>query len=328
MLLVLLLACRSDDDGTALRHAEDCGTWTSVGQPLLLASCTSCHSSGLVGAARFGAPEGVDLDTLAGAMSWSEAIIDRVEAGTMPPSGALDAADADALVAWLQCGAPGEDAGFPDGLAPAGLVAASETRERVLVDEAYADGLTLRTTLFGGELNGQERWSEERYVVSDDRGWLAGRTLYEADGSEALVEDWDPPLLLYHGDETSWSENYLVSRSSPGLVETREETWIITVGQDWEADARQTDPDATTARATLDGEPPDGPATLEMGVAFAADLSLSRRWRSAQDGLGQTTLEDHLQLTVAYPFEDLPEFPLEDGVEWMGRVLVSEGGAP
>lgn len=328
LLISLLLACKSGDDGVTYRHAEACGTWTSTGQPILLASCTSCHASGLSGERRFGAPEGVDLDTLSAVKAQSEAVIEAVESAAMPPGGGLTEADAQALVAWLECGAPGEDQGFPAGEPPTGLAAASETRERALVDDGFPEGLTLRTTLYGGELDGQERWSEERYLVSGDRAWLSGRTLYEADGTEALVEDWDPALLVYDGAETTWSETSLVSRSSPGLVESREETWIITVGQAWDPDPRQSDPDAETSRAELDGAPPDGPATLDMGWAFAADISFSRRWRWSQGADGQTHLEDHLQLTVAFPYDGLPAFPLDEDVEWMGRVLVSEEDPP
>lgn len=327
LILTLLIACGDDDAGRSLNHAEDCGTWTTVGQPILLAQCTSCHASGLDADHRFDAPLGVDLDTLEGASAQADAIIEQVGSGAMPPGGGLSASDADQLIAWLECGAPGDGAALPSASAPTGLVAASETRERFVEDDAFPGGLVLRTTLHGGELDGQERWSEERYWVAGDQGWLAGRTLYDADGGEALVEDWDPPLLVYDGAETRWTVDTLASRSCPGQVETRAETWEITVGLPLDADPRQTDPDAETVRATL-GEPPDGPGTVELGWSMTADLSFSRRWRLSQDEGGATTLEDHLQLTVAFPFDGLPAFPADLDVEWMGRVLVTEGGAP
>ena len=311
-ILALLLGCSGgskNGDDRRFSGADDCGTWVGTGQPLTLASCAPCHASGLSGAARFGAPEGVNFDTLDGVRQSADAAIAAIGRGDMPPGGGLAAADADALVAWLACGAPGTDNSLPSSSAPTGLLAASETRERVLSDVGFPDGPTLRTTLYGGELDGQERWSEERYTVSGDRGHLAGRTLYDADGAELLVEDWDPPILVYDGAETSWTVDTLAARSWPGSSESRAETWEITVGAPMEADSRQTDPDAETVRATLLDAPPSGPATLELGWAMTAELSFSRRWRLSQDEAGARSLEDHLQLTVAFPFEGNPAFP-------------------
>ena len=326
--LLALVACSEENGDRRFSNDQDCGTWLEVGQPLTLASCAPCHASGLSGEARHGAPAAVNLDTLEGARASASASADAVARRDMPPGGGLSEADAAALLAWLSCGAPGADHALPSASAPAGLLAASETRERALNDDAFPDGPTLRTTLHGGELNGQERWSEERYVVSGHRGWIAGRTLYDADGAELLVEDWDPPLLIYDGAATGWTVDSAAARSWPGSSEIREERWQITVGVLVEPDPRQTDPDALVVLAELSEPPADGPATVELGWAVTDALSFSRRWRVNQDADGARALEDHLQLTLAFPFDGLPEFPIEAEVQWMGRMLITEEDRP
>ena len=69
-------------------------------------SCTSCHSSTLTGAARFGAPASVDFDTEAAATPHAEAAARRVFAGEMPRTGSLSAADKTDLYRWALCRRP------------------------------------------------------------------------------------------------------------------------------------------------------------------------------------------------------------------------------
>lgn len=69
-------------------------------------SCTTCHASTLRGAARFGAPVGVDFDTYEAAVPHAEEAARRVFAGDMPRTGTLAAGDAQVLYRWALCGTP------------------------------------------------------------------------------------------------------------------------------------------------------------------------------------------------------------------------------
>ena len=69
-------------------------------------SCTTCHASTLQGAARFGAPPGVDFDTHASAMRHAHEAARRVFSGDMPKRGQLAEADKQDLYRWALCGTP------------------------------------------------------------------------------------------------------------------------------------------------------------------------------------------------------------------------------
>ncbi|WP_344798971.1 putative Ig domain-containing protein, partial [Litoribacillus peritrichatus] len=70
-------------------------------------ACINCHSSSLVGGvARSFAPDGVDFDTYANATSSdnAERASIRVNAGTMPPSGSLNASEMSLIAQWITDG--------------------------------------------------------------------------------------------------------------------------------------------------------------------------------------------------------------------------------
>ncbi len=69
-------------------------------------SCTTCHSSTLVGASRFGAPQTVNFDTYAAALPHAEEAARRVFAGDMPRTGTVSAGDKQDLYRWALCGTP------------------------------------------------------------------------------------------------------------------------------------------------------------------------------------------------------------------------------
>ncbi len=67
-------------------------------------ACTTCHSSSLVGSvARSSAPDGVDFDSYANSTSSdnAERASIRVNAGTMPPSGTLNATEQSLIAQWI-----------------------------------------------------------------------------------------------------------------------------------------------------------------------------------------------------------------------------------
>lgn len=88
----------------------DCAvlTWENYGEGEMRNWCTGCHSSGVVGANRNGAPSGVDFDDLVGVREHRERILARATGDnpTMPLVGGGDAEDRERLRQWLECGAP------------------------------------------------------------------------------------------------------------------------------------------------------------------------------------------------------------------------------
>lgn len=127
-LLVALAGCGAPGPGPAPAPAPpaDCSQdasldWDSVGRPLLTTWCTPCHSSSLSETARSGAPEGLDLDTYASVVQWSEQIL--ASAGTsdrMPPAGGMSDTERRLLSDWIPCGLPG---GGPEPAEPCATLA-------------------------------------------------------------------------------------------------------------------------------------------------------------------------------------------------------------
>lgn len=69
-------------------------------------SCNTCHASTLRGAARFGAPPGIDFDTHEAAVVHAEDAARQVFSGAMPPTAELAASDKEVLYRWSLCGTP------------------------------------------------------------------------------------------------------------------------------------------------------------------------------------------------------------------------------
>jgi hypothetical protein len=82
-------------------------------KPVLDNYCTSCHSSALSGAARNGAPVGVDLDTYAGAVANANRSNIRIQANTMPPGGGVPANQRALFSTWVDTGLIECDGGSP-----------------------------------------------------------------------------------------------------------------------------------------------------------------------------------------------------------------------
>jgi uncharacterized membrane protein len=77
--------------------------------PIVAARCLGCHSAGLLGDARRGAPEGLDLDDPDLAEPWFEGIADAIASGTMPPSEGAPLTTREeraTAIDWRACGLP------------------------------------------------------------------------------------------------------------------------------------------------------------------------------------------------------------------------------
>jgi mono/diheme cytochrome c family protein len=87
-------------EGTPLSHRE-------FGRDFFAAHCLGCHASDRTGAARNGAPPGLDWDRLEAVRAHAATITERVLKGSMPPDGpVVPDAEAEQLAEWLACGAP------------------------------------------------------------------------------------------------------------------------------------------------------------------------------------------------------------------------------
>ena len=113
MLALLLAACGGEEPAGSTLAGRPCPegsvlTWENFGAPFLRNWCTGCHSADVAGPARYGAPEGVDFDTLGAARGWRERIHARAgDANTaMPPAGGPTSEERERLAEWLACGAP------------------------------------------------------------------------------------------------------------------------------------------------------------------------------------------------------------------------------
>jgi uncharacterized membrane protein len=79
-------------------------TYTGQIKALLDSSCIGCHASTLQGAARNGAPLGVNFDSYAAAHQSASRANARIQAGTMPKSGPLTAQEKALFLAWIDQG--------------------------------------------------------------------------------------------------------------------------------------------------------------------------------------------------------------------------------
>jgi hypothetical protein len=99
-----LAACGGEDLPTVDCSTPAVPTFSMVN--VLTVSCATCHASTLSGAARFGAPVGLDYDTFAAAKANAEEGAAEIFSGSMPPTGGLPEADKQVYYRWALCGTP------------------------------------------------------------------------------------------------------------------------------------------------------------------------------------------------------------------------------
>jgi hypothetical protein len=187
----------------------ECGDFASVGQPFALTYCSACHSPYV--SDRRGAPEEVDLMSLDDIRAHRERFAARVLDGTMPPGGGATTDEVDAVVAWLDCGAPGTDNALQPGTERKAGVATTALAE-VSTTSSFPEGLTLRHQGEGAVLR-------ERFLLHGGEAWLVqwragGRTV-----------DYDPPLQIW-SSEDSWTQQVeAFVTDSDGSTWTEDQTW-------------------------------------------------------------------------------------------------------
>jgi uncharacterized membrane protein len=103
---LLLPACAGDDEEGGPN--VDCSTATvkPFAEVTAFAKCIACHSTAVSGAARAGAPAGINYDTYAAAMANADKGMDEVFEGAMPPGGGMTADEKTQIYNWASCDTP------------------------------------------------------------------------------------------------------------------------------------------------------------------------------------------------------------------------------
>lgn len=294
------------DTGQTESCTED---WWSTGQPLMLDFCAGCHSSQLSGSLRFGAPDGVDLETLEGALQHTARIRARVlEDGDMPPGGGMNTEQLERLSAWLACSAQESN---PLPVIPSNQAFALPNEFTVTVTDQDGWRVLTRTVPTG------ELWSEEYFVIEGSSVWFGGYTIFSEDlfgvTRAVLFEPMLPLASSQGGEDRSLTVSAEVEED--GVVTTEEQTWSITTGSATLLDGRSSDQD-----------PDEVVMTSETGEIHVWHLSetriLSGRWIASADSLLQIIREDHYS-----PFFEKEDasFPFVNGDSWLESALLIEG---
>ncbi len=323
-MIALLLACAAPSADSASADAADrCGEldWYTVGAPFALTWCASCHAAGLEGAARHGAPAGIDLATLEGVRAQASASRRRIEAGTMPPAGGPSEVDVARFLDWLECDSGANSADivhFPAATRPESAIrGAWEVAHEVTIEADFLEGLTVTATQLGqGSTTGLATLSIERYILTNTEAWLVERERYAEDGSPVFVDTWEPPLHVL-ADRDSWVARSTRTHTTPDASPSHDETWSFTRGPDPDADPRLSDPMAQFVRGLEDA------TGAEMAFSLSSSRGLdARRFADVGEFVDPDGAVFDVRLLGALPFPGgLPAFPLAAGQQWNAFLL-------
>lgn len=116
---MLLHGNQCNDDHASKASGAECPDaqtldWENFGETFVTDYCTSCHSTSLTGAARNGAPTGIDYDSATAVRANAEGMDTHAAAGPdsvnqlMPPAGSPQPTleERELLGEWLACNAP------------------------------------------------------------------------------------------------------------------------------------------------------------------------------------------------------------------------------
>ncbi|MFT5685841.1 MAG: hypothetical protein ACI8RZ_006795 [Myxococcota bacterium] len=313
LLLPMVLGCKDKQAAPLTDTADEVtcasGDWWSAGQPLMLDFCAGCHSSHLTGDARFGAPDGVDLETLEGALQHTDRIEARaLESGDMPPGGGMSAAQLERLSAWLAC--ENQEAN------PLPL-------SNAVMPEITIFGFTITVTDEDGwhvlrreETSGQV-WSEEYYLIDGSNVWFGGYSIFEPTlfgTTRSLL--FEPLIQMTSQQESdSWTASVTAELEEDGVVTTQEQTWSVSYGNTSTIDGRSVDRNPTEVMMVADSG--------EVHVWHLSETRiLSSRWIDTGETLFEALRLDHYSPDIPQPVEP---FPFESGDTWLESTLMLEG---
>ncbi len=286
--------------------AEACGDWQSVGQPFALSYCASCHSGRLSGSARYGAPAGIDLETLAGMRTHRARVEARAlsAAPDMPPQGGVRDDEREALRRWYACAAPaGEDAALPPAEGVSGLDGAVDLIASVIEEDG---GLVL------GIESTRSVWLSQRFEVhASGVASLLGWARY-VDDEVVESAEYEPGVPLYDPDSTELTATVTTTFVSPTGEGERTDAWVSARALEANPDPRFTDQTSQQVTAVRDGEP---------------ELHL---WLSEVDMVVALAQREEAGAWAAVIFQTRDElrgadeaFPIEAGGSWKARGFIT-----
>ncbi len=174
-------------------------TYENWAQGFITHNCLGCHHSKLTGIERFGAPAGVDFDTLEKVKDWAFEIADHATGDDpdMPPTGVVWWWDRISLEEWLLAGMPGtHDSLHPSETQPK-EVSFSYENVHFYFSGPLEDHPNIREVEFG------PYWEEEYDGV---RTWRRVYVYLEGDGSVSLAgRGWES-----HNDDWSYQWHRLI----------------------------------------------------------------------------------------------------------------------
>ena len=277
-----------------------------MGRSFLLNYCTVCHSSQVSGAQRKGAPEGVDLDSIAGLRTHADRVFERTVDETMPPGGGVET---EAFLQWLECGAPGEEHALPVSR-PA---ASGEAFELAVFVEESAGSLVLTRQIEIGSRGPfpESPWSVSTMDVTSNQAWFWSETLYAEDGDRIWGVEFLQGLRIVDGGRESWTQTVDVDVWEDGLE--RQEEWVVhlSVGEGLPLDGRELTGSPTVISAQVEGGP-EWAWHLAGNLAPVAQsvwLDDERSWKG-------------IRINANDPREVHRAYPIEAGQLWIERVIV------
>jgi hypothetical protein len=319
---LLVLACGSDPV-VLTGEPGSCGdsqTYQTVGQPFALNYCTGCHSQHLPEGSRFGAPAGVDFDTLEGIRTHSDrflarAVVDR----DMPPGGGPSDQELEDLSWWVACGAAGDSNPLPVGRIDTALVQGYNIRieigEGSLGNVGEPAELELLLTRVLDDVNTDWRegsYSVEAYLLTEDEAWLTGMQRMDEEGEVFWQVQWDPPLPVA-GAAIEGDLSVTAHLEDSEGSEVIDQEWTVSTGEAVDLDGQSTD----TAPSALWMVEAGGE---EHGWHLSDDFGVVERWTVWTDG----TMDTYLQQPIDVQVPDDMSFPIEEGVSWIERLVVTE----
>lgn len=208
------------DSGDGGSSCPDSLVWETAGLPLTRGKCGGCHSASLAEGERSGAPVGIDLDTLAGVRTHAERAVVRMQAGEMPPSGGVSEVELARFIAWLDCGAPGDEVDEPALTEPLPVVL--EVSREETADDGAEPGVIAVSSRF---VEAALPWQVERWLVDEAEAWLLSVERYDDAGALASTDSWEPPLPLVDGGEGVFSSTR--TRQDASGSSSWDEVWTV-----------------------------------------------------------------------------------------------------
>ena len=224
--ILLSLACKPEVDTPTEKSCEDTTiNYHTVGQPFLRTYCTSCHSAQLDGAARFGAPANVNLDTLRDARNFAARIRARsLDSNTMPPTGGIQPYEKELIAQWLDCGTPGDEVEplavetTPDSIDAHNVLAMA------IRDHSNPEIIQVTREVNSGGTDDERLglWSLEWYRITPDEAWFLGYDIYETPGRIGRSVRFEPelPILLR---EPEWNVSVMATIETDQGVEVEQQ---------------------------------------------------------------------------------------------------------